>query len=127
MQRLFRAYVSHTQLPKRLISAAAAPNPRRDVPKDKPLHGQPSSEPSKRKPNLLDNDVLKAASAALKGDAPSFVSSLHPSLQEGYKLGGRMNRGKVLGVSDEEGMRMWGEWGIPIGFVSLQRPETAIL
>ena len=129
VQRLFRVRKSLPQLPKRLVSTSEAPAPLCDAPEGEtsPPPGQPSSEHLKRKPKLFDNDTFKAANAALKGDMPHIVSSLHPSLQEGYKIGERMKRGKVLRVHDEEGMPMWGEWGIPVGFISWQRPSTTTL
>jgi hypothetical protein len=129
VQRLFRARKSLPRLPKRLVSTAEAPTPLCDAPEGEtsPPSGQPSSEHLKRKPKLFDNDSFKVANAILKGDTPHIVSSLHPSLQEGYKIGERIKRGMVLGVHDEGGMPTWGEWGIPVGFISSQRPNTTTL
>ena len=132
VQRLFRARKSLPQLlqlPKRLVSTAEASTPLCDAAEGQtsPRPGQPSSEHLKRKPKLFDNDSFKVANTVLKGDTPQIVSSIHPSLQEGYKIGERMKRGKVPRVHNEEGMPMWGEWGISVGFISWQGPNTTTL
>ena len=127
--RLFRARRSFVSIPRRFVSTGETPTPQNHVPEaetnspPKP----PSSEPLERIPKFPKNDVLKVAKATSDWGKTTIPSGIHPTLQEGYKVGGHMARGKLLHVHDNKGMPMWGEWGIPIRFVSQNRANTALL
>ena len=124
IQRLFRAHRSLALLSKRCISTEAPPTQPRTVPEGNP---RPFSEFQGKIPKLLSDDAFRIDNASGQQDKHQAASSLHPSLQEGYQVGGRMKRGKLLNVHDEDDMPMWGEWGIPVNFVSRSRPLTTIL
>jgi hypothetical protein len=54
------------------------------------------------------------------------ASKVHPALADGYEVGGHLKKGDgPLKRHDEKGLPMWGEWGIPIKFVSWTGPHAA--
>jgi hypothetical protein len=52
---------------------------------------------------------------------------LHPSLQKVYKADGHIEGAQEAGVHDQDGIPMWGHWGIPIKLVSRSGPCTITL
>lgn len=118
IQRLFRAHKSLAVLSKRCIST--------EVPPAQPRAG-PEGNPRGKIPKRLSDDALKINNALGQHEKHQVTSSLHPSLQEGYEVGGRIKQGKLLNVHDEDDMPTWGEWGIPVNFVSRSRPHTTLL
>lgn len=110
VQRLFRARRSLALLAKRCTSTEVPPP--RYVPENypDPLSGKIPNGHNYAKNHQMNN-----------------VFYLHPSLQKGYKVDGHMRPGKEAGDLDQDGMPMWGDWGIPIRLVSRSGPRTVTL
>jgi hypothetical protein len=125
VQRLQRALISRTSLPlifSRRITTDEPPSTLRHLPVQDGL---------RRRPRLLDEKAVQTANAAISKDrsaVPEPVSSVHWSLGEGYEVGRHMKRAAEQSkVDDEDGMPMFGEFGIPIKFSSLSRPTTTVV
>ena len=127
--RLFQARRPFVPIPRRFVSTGRTPTPQNHVleARTNSPPKPPSSDRPEQTPKFPKSDVLKVAKATSGRDRNPVPSDVHPTLQEGYKVGGRMTRGKLLHVHDNKGMPMWGEWGIPIRFVSQNRANTALL
>jgi hypothetical protein len=124
VQRLFRARSSLVLLAKRYTSTEVPPpQPRRGS----ESYARPFSEFQGKTPSLLKSEAPKTGDASVQWNEPQRASSLHPSLQEGYKDGGQIKPGRVLKVHDQDGVPMWGDGGIPVSFVSRSSPHTTIL
>ena len=81
------------------------------------------------KPVALHREGTKIPKVAKKSATvlhKKQVSHVHPALAEGYEVGGHLKKGdELLKRHDEKGLPMWGEWGIPIKFLSWAGPHTS--
>ncbi|KAL2074612.1 hypothetical protein VTL71DRAFT_8390 [Oculimacula yallundae] len=103
LQRLCRAYKPITRIPRRSI-AIEATKPSTDT-------VSPPVAPSTPRESPDANSEEKSYSK----ESDKKGSDLHWALNEGYKVGGHLRRGKdTLDRHDKNGLPTWGEWGVPL-------------
>jgi hypothetical protein len=120
MQRLFRARGAVTLLAKRYVSTEAPSSQPRHAPESAP---HLLSDSQGKTPNLLE-DLISGSHNRDQSVTPQGASSLHPLLHKCYEAFGPLKRGR--GKKNDEGMPMWGVWGIPIKFASRKQPSTTL-